>query len=182
MRSFHRDLRRRRLNLPIVVGPAELQRPALRRHREEGDERVRRDGLMQIGAEDLRAVVGAHEQIDDIARNCDAGFVAPISGFHHMRDQRLDLDGLAALGLWRNVDEGAGHGQLYSRQAAMVTITSAVSDHSEPSLNSAMATTFCESARRMRVEKPALPARGPRCTEIMSGCGFFSLKTWIALT
>ena len=51
-RSFHRDLGRRRLYLPIVIGPAELQRPALRRHREEGDERVRRDGLMQVGTED----------------------------------------------------------------------------------------------------------------------------------
>src|SRR6266849_879576 len=177
MRSLHRDLGRRRLHLPIVVGPAELQRPALRRHREEGDERVRRDRLMQVGAEDLCAVVGAHEQIDDITRNCDAGFVAPIPGFHHMRDQRLDLDDLAALGLGRNVDEGAGHGQLYSRQAAMVTITSTVSDHSEPSLISAMATTFCESARRIRVEKAALPARGPKWTLMMFGCGFFSLKT-----
>src|SRR5262252_8343439 len=182
MRSFHRNLRGRRLNLAVVVGPAKLQRPALRRYREEGDERVRRYRLMQVGAEDFCAVVGAHEQIDDIARDCDAGFVAPISGFHDMRDQRLDLYDLTALSLGRNVDEGAGHGQLYSRQAARVTMTSTVSDHSEPSLNSAMATTFCESARRMRVEKAALPARGPRCTEMMSGCGFFSLKTWIALT
>src|SRR5215470_9395735 len=181
-RSLHDDLRRRSLHLPIVVGPAKLQRSALRRHREEGDERVRGDRLMQVGAENLRAVVGAHEQIDDIARDRRPGFVAPISGFHHMRDQRLDLDDLAVLGLGWNVDEGAGHGQLYSRQAAMVTMTSTVSDHSEPSLNSAMATTFCESARRMRVENAALPARGPRCTEMMSGCGFFSLKTWIALT
>ena len=59
------------------------------------------------------------------------------------------------LRLGRNVDEGAGH-QLYSRQAAMVTITSTVSDHSEPSLISAMATTFCESASRMRVENGGL--------------------------
>src|ERR1700722_14201398 len=181
-RSFDRDPRRRGLNLAVVVGPLELQRPALGRHREEGDERVRRDGLMQVGAEDFGAVVRAHEQIDDVARDRDATFVAPISGFHDMRDQRLDLDDLAALCFGWNVDECAGHGQLYSRQAAMVTITSTVSDHSEPSLNSAMATTFCESARRMRVEKAALPARGPRCTEMISGCGFFSLKTWIALT
>src|SRR5262249_55925663 len=176
-RSFHGDLCRRGLYLPVVVGPAELHRAALRRHREKSDERVCRNGLVQVGAEDLGAVVGAHEQVDDIARNWGSGFAAPISGFHHVRDQRLDLDDLTAFGLGRNVDEGAGHGQLYSRQAAMVTITSTVSDHIEPSLNSAMATTFCESARRIRVENAALPARGPRCTEMMSGCGFFSLKT-----
>src|SRR5260370_16401665 len=104
---------------------------------------------MQVGAEDLGAVVGAYKQIDNIARDRDAGFVAPISGLHHMRDQRLDLDDLAALGLGRNVDEGAGHGQLYSRQAAMVTITSTVSDHSEPSLIPPTPPAFRESPRRM---------------------------------
>src|SRR5260221_441842 len=72
-----------------------------------------------------------------ISQDRGPSFAAPTPGFHHMRDQRLDLDDLAALGLWRHVDEGAGHGQLYSRQAAMVTITSTVSDYSEPSLNSA---------------------------------------------
>ena len=44
----------------------------------------------------------------------------------------------------------------------MVTMTSTLSDQKLPSLISAMATTFCESARRMRVETAALPARGPR--------------------
>src|SRR5215468_3231918 len=34
--SFHRDLRRCSLHLALVICPAELQRPALRRHREEG--------------------------------------------------------------------------------------------------------------------------------------------------
>src|SRR5215831_17487048 len=110
-RSLDRDLRRGGLDLAVVVGPTELQRPALRRHREEGDERVRRDGLMQVGAEDFGAVIRAHEQINDIARDRGTGFVAPISGFHDMRDQRLDLDDLAALCLGRNVDERAGHGQ-----------------------------------------------------------------------
>src|SRR5262249_35051864 len=149
--SFDRNLRRGGFDLAAVVSPFELQRPALGHHREEGDERVRGDRLVQVGAEDLGAVVGAHEQVDDVARDSDAGLVAPVSGFHDMRDQRLDLDHLTALRLGRNVDEGAGH-QLYSRQAAMVTITSTLSDHSEPSLSSAMASTFWESARRMRVE------------------------------
>src|SRR6202521_4964955 len=176
-RSFDRDFRRGGFDLAVIVGPFEFQRPALGRHREESDERVRGDRLMQVGAEDFRAVIGAHEQVDDVARDGGAGFVAPVSGLHDVRDQRLDLDDLTALGLGRHVDEGAGHDQLYSRQAAMVTITSTVSDHSEPSLISAIATTFCESASRMRVEKAARPARGPKWTLMMLGCGFFSLKT-----
>jgi hypothetical protein len=40
---------------------------------EESDERVRRDGLMQVGAEDFSAVIGAHEQIDDIAQDRGPG-------------------------------------------------------------------------------------------------------------
>ena len=52
-----------------------------------------------------------------------------------------------------NIDERAGHQSVASTQAASVTITSAMSDQNEPSLISAMATTFCASASRMRVEK-----------------------------
>ena len=63
----------------------------------------------------------------------------------------------------------------------MVTITSTVSDHSEPSLISAIATTFCESASLIRVEKAARPARGPRCTEMISGCGKAAFSTRIRL-
>src|ERR1035438_10213124 len=69
-----------------------------------------------------------------------------------------------------------------STQAAMVTITSAVADQNVPSLISAMAITVWVSARRKRVEIFALPARGPRWTEMTLGCGFFSLKTWMVLT
>ena len=56
-----------------------------------------------------------------------------------------------------------------STQAASVTITSADADQNVPSLISAMAVTIWESARRKRVENFALPARGPRCTEITLG-------------
>src|ERR1700712_1808937 len=99
-----------------------------------------------------------------------------------MRDQRLDRDDLAALGFRRNVDQGAGHQLTSSRQAPSVMITVALSDQKVPSLISAMAVTSCVSARRMRVAMLARPARGPIWMLITFGCGFFSEKTWIALT
>src|SRR5207248_11426228 len=104
------------------------------------------------------------------------------AGLHRMRDQRLDLDHLAALGLGRNVDERARGHCKPSTQAAMVTMTSASADQNEPSLSCATATTFWASASLMRVESAALPARGPSCTPMTLGCGFFSLKMWMALT
>ena len=74
----------------------------------------------------------------------------------------LICDDLAALGLRRNVDEGArGHQIRSSRQAPSVMITSTVSDQNEPSDISQMATTVCVSASRTRVWISALPARGP---------------------
>src|SRR6202007_2502533 len=106
-----------------------------------------------------------------------------IAGLHYVRDQRLDLDDLAFLGVCRDMDKGAGHqGFGSSPQAASVTVTSVSSDQNEPSDSSAIAVTVCESASRMRVEKLARPARGPSLTLITFGCGFFSLKMWIALT
>src|SRR4029453_15672618 len=99
-----------------------------------------------------------------------------------VRDHGLDLDRFAALGLRRRIDEGARHGQAPSRQAASVTMTSTSSDQNEPSLICATATIFCVSARRMRVDTFARPARGPRWTPITFGCGFFSVNTWMALT
>jgi hypothetical protein len=61
-------------------------------------------------------------------------------------------------------------------------MTSWVSDQNVPSDISAMAVIFCVSARRTRVAIVALPDRAPSRTLITFGCGFFSLKTWIALT
>src|SRR5262245_34963203 len=174
-----RGFRRRK---PVVPAPFELELAALGRDRRERQEGVGGDRREQLGAENLLSVIGADEQIDDVARQHIAGAVGAVAGLHHMGDQRLDLDDVAALGLGRNVDERAGHGQIPSRQAASVTTTSASSDQNEPSLSSATAITFCESASRMRVEMLALPARGPRWTLTTFGCGFFSLKTWIALT
>src|SRR5438874_1873520 len=58
----------------------------------------------------------------------------------------------------------------------------ALSDQNEPSLSSQIATTFWESASRMRVATFARPARGPRWKLATLGWGFFSVKTCTALT
>src|SRR5580658_3702072 len=166
----------------VVAGPLERDCAAFGRDGRESDERVGGDRRIEIGAEDLLAVVRAGELGDDVARDRLADVVAPESGFHEVRDQRLDLDHLAALGLRRHVDEGARHQSRFSRQACSVTITSAEADQNVSSLSSAIATIVCVSARRKRVDILARPARGPRWTLITFGCGFFSLNTWIALT
>src|SRR6266446_9611282 len=145
----------------VVTRPLEGEGAALDGDGGERDERVRGDGRMQIGAEDLGAVVGGDEAPDDVARDRDPELGAAIAGLHHVRDQGLDLDDLAALGPGRHVDQRTGH-QASSRQAASVTTTAARADQNEPSLSSAIATTVWVSARRMRVATVARPARGPR--------------------
>src|SRR5450756_1672404 len=98
-----------------------------------------------------------------------------------MRNQRSDLDDLAALGgLWHG-DQGACH-QPGSTQAASVTITSTLCDQYVPSFIWAMATNCWDVARRMRVATVALPARAPRRNTPTSRCGFFSLKMAMATT
>src|SRR5262249_40072823 len=150
--------------------------------RVEAHERIGGDRREEIGAEDLLAVVAGDEARDDVAWDRLADVVVTEAGLHDVRDQRLDLDHLAAFCLLRHVDEGAGHQSKLSRQAARVTMTSADVDQNEPSLSSATATMVCVSARRKRVEILARPARWPRWALITFGSGFFSLKTWIAFT
>src|SRR5688572_13913112 len=91
------DLRGLRDREAVVAGPLERQRAALRRDRREGDERIRGDRRMQLRAEDLDTVVGAHEEPDDVARDRRAELGAAVTRLHRVRDQRLDLDHLAAL-------------------------------------------------------------------------------------
>src|SRR5262245_46703817 len=165
----------------VVPGPLEGDGAALRGHGREGEERVGGDGGVQLGAEDLGAVVGAHEEPDDVAGDRGADLAPAVPGLHGMRDQGLDLDDLTAPGPRGHIDQG-GHGYVSSRQAARVTTTSARWDQNDPSLSSAMATTVCVSARRMRVDTRARPARGPRRTVTTSGWGFFSVKTCNART
>src|SRR5690349_7654845 len=96
---------------------------------------------MQIGAENLLAIIAGDEGVDDVARDRLAVGVVAVAGLHRVRDQRFDLDHLAALVLGRHVDERLGHG-VSSTQAASVTIMSALADQNEPSLSSAIAITF----------------------------------------
>src|SRR5262249_35226027 len=111
--------------------------------------------------EDFLSVILAGEVGDDVARHRLARIVGAKTGLHIVRDQRFYLDDFAAVGLCPRIDEGTPHGHAPSRQAASVTMTSASADQNEPSRICAMAMTFCESARRMRVDTVARPERGP---------------------
>src|SRR5258708_36125101 len=149
------------LGKTVVADPFKIELAALGRDRKEGDEGIRGDRRKQIGAENLSPIVTAGEAGDDVAWNDPASRGAAITGLHDVRHQRLDLDDLAALRAWRNVDQGGGHQITSSVQAASVTTTSTLADQNEPSDRCAMATIFWLSARRMRVEIWARPARGP---------------------
>src|SRR4051812_28770561 len=165
-----------------VAGPAEHQRAAFQSGREKRQKRVGRDRRRQFGAKHLLTIIGAGKQPDDVARDHRAVRTDAVAGLHWVRDQRLDLDRGAAPGLRRHANHDPCTHCRSSTQAASVTITSALPLQNEPSLISAIATTCCESASLMRVATRARPARGPSASEITCGCGFFSLKIWIALT
>src|SRR5262249_18059247 len=145
----------------VVAGPFEAQRAAFGGNGGKGQERIGGNRREQLGAEDFLSVIFADEVGDDVAWHRLACIVGAKAGLHVVRDQRFDLDDFAAFGLRRRIDEGTRHGQTPSRQAASVTMTSASLDQNEPSLICAMAMTFCESARRMRVDTVARPERGP---------------------
>src|SRR5712692_7074744 len=181
--SFDHDIGALRTRLAVVVRPGKLDRAALCGDGEKRDERVGGDRRMQVGAKNLLAVIAAYEGADDVARDRGAGHGVAVAGLHRMRDQRLDLDHVAALCLCRHIDQGLHHGDASSsRQAASVTTRFTLSDQNEPSLISAIAITFWESANRTRVDTLAFPARGPRWNPATYGCGFFSLNTWMLLT
>src|SRR5690348_7030894 len=92
-----------------VAGPLEHDGSALLRDREEGDERIRGNRRGEGRAEDLGAVIGAEQFGDDVARDHLALIGAAEARLHDVRDQRLDLDDLAAFGGLRYVDQRAGH-------------------------------------------------------------------------
>src|SRR5437764_18744 len=166
----------------LIAGPAEADGAALARDREERHERVGGDRRREVHAEDLGAVPGRGEVLDDVARDDAAVGAGAEAGLHRMHDQRLDLDGLALSGGLGRVDQDVGHQVMSSMQAAMVTITSALALKNSPLLVSAMATTFWASASLMRVPTIALPLFGLSRASNTCGCGFFSLKTWMAFT
>src|SRR5687767_16026987 len=95
---------------------------------------------MQVGAEDLDAVVGADEGADDVARNELAELRAAKAGFHRVAGEGADLDHFALLRFGRNVDHHARHQMSpSSRHAESVTMTRTLSDQNEPSLICAIA-------------------------------------------
>src|SRR5215468_7567084 len=165
---------------PLIAGPAQTDGAALLGHREEGHERIGGDRRREGDAENLGLVPGGDEALDDVARDQPAIGAGAKAGLHRMQDQRLDLDQLARFGGLGRIDQDIGH-VMSSMQAARVTITSAEALKNSPELVSAMATTFWESASLMRVAIWALPFSGLNRASSTCGCGFFSLKTWIAL-
>ena len=67
--SFDRDLGRLGRREAVVAGPGERDGAALGRDRGERDERIGGDRGIELGAEDLLAVIGADEVGDDVARD-----------------------------------------------------------------------------------------------------------------
>src|SRR5262249_24928714 len=127
--------------------------------------------------------VRAREAGHDVPRHELTQLRAAESRFHRVLRERPDLQQLALLRALRNGHDHAGHQMSpSSRQAERITTTETVSDQKLPSLISAMATARPESAMRARVETRARPARGASRASITFGCGFFSVKRWIAFT
>src|SRR5687767_1963967 len=182
--SHYGDGRRVARREAVVAAPGEFQGARLGGDGAEADERVGRHRRVQVGAEHFDAVVAAGEAGQDVARHQLAQLRAAEAGLHAVAGKRADLDHLAALRGGRNVDDQARHAQIRpsSRQADSVTTTSTWSDQNEPSLICASAITVPVSAMRARVAIAARPARGPSQALITFGCGFFSVKTWIART
>ena len=89
------------------VGPRELERAAFLGLDENGHIGIGGDCRMHVGAEHFLAVEGSDELVDDQARNQLAGLaVLARAGFHHVGNQRLDLDDLALLGSGGDTNSG----------------------------------------------------------------------------
>src|SRR5262245_42620186 len=91
----------------VVAGPVERPRAALGRDRVEGEERIGGDRREQLRREDLLAVILARERRDDVARNVTPVGAVAKAALHHVADQRLDPDDLAAFGALRKIDQRA---------------------------------------------------------------------------
>src|SRR5262249_36463099 len=117
---------------------------------------------LEVAGEHRPAVEGTGEAIDDIARDRLAVRIPALAGFHHMRNQRADLDHLALLGELRQPDARLrGHERLPQFvHAPMVTSTCCLAAKIRPSLIFASTVTVWLSARRMRIENAAFPAIG----------------------
>src|SRR5262245_38854628 len=167
--SHHSNLGLGCIHGALIVNPLKLQAARLRRHGRESEVGIGRDSWMPVSPEDLHAVIGARERVDDVAWDELAIDITAMAGLHGMGDQRFHLDDLALLGRAGDAHTRLCHGhtllqlpQTSSTQAPSVTTMLAESDLTEPSLISAKASTVCDRARRRRVLISALPARHPR--------------------
>src|SRR5688572_18360144 len=116
---------------------------------------------MKLRAENLIAIIGRDESVNDVPLDPFACRRIAEAGLHIVRNQHFHPDDVAALRRGRNVDQGAAH-MTSSRHAPIVTMTLTEPDQNDPSDISAIATTSCVSDSRMRVEKAARPERGLR--------------------
>src|SRR5579883_696109 len=106
----HHDLAVFRRHRAVVVEPAEAERAARGRAHVELDVRVGRDRGLEVDAEQRRAVEGAGELVDDLARDELAGLVLAKARLYDVGDEGADLDHLALLGALRQLDANVlGH-------------------------------------------------------------------------
>src|SRR5262245_12316422 len=75
----------------VVIGPGELERPALFYLGMKLDVRVGGDRRIHVGREHRLAVKFTRELVDDLARNCLPIFVLALTRLHDVGQQGLDL-------------------------------------------------------------------------------------------
>src|SRR5882757_4989747 len=102
--SRHRQLVGRDVIRTVVILPGEGELAALGGLEEERLIGVGGYSRMPVGLEHGLAVEGGGELVDDLARHGGAGGVLALAVFHFVRNQRLDLDHLAGLGLGGNAN------------------------------------------------------------------------------
>src|SRR5882757_1440830 len=102
--SRHRQLVRRDVIRTVVVLPGEGELAALGGLVEKRLIRIGGYSRMPVRLEHGLAVERGGEFVDDLARHGGAGGVLALAVFHLMRDQGLDLDHLAGLGLGGNAN------------------------------------------------------------------------------
>src|SRR5215468_3272038 len=176
----------------FVIDPGEFERAGLGRFELELEIRIGGNRAFEVAAENKLAVELARESVDDHERDWLAARVFAQTGLHHVRDQRLDVDGVAFLDVFL-VEPDAGldfcHGALrmvanarsQPPQPPIVTLICREAWTKLPSLNLATAITSWVSASRMRVEASGTLADEKR-NRITRAFGFAGASTRISCT
>src|SRR5580693_2790532 len=84
-----------RVDAAAVLFPDKLKPAALGGAQVELEIRIGRNGLVQIGDEDVVSLITADKFVDDLARDDIAFVVVAQAGFHLMADQGFDLKDFA---------------------------------------------------------------------------------------